>query len=82
MKHKVGTLIVANARMIMDTHLSNKNEGLEFVSLTEITPTQLLGHYSRSRVVVEMAKGFSILVSADQFSNKDLRWVGAQIGEA
>jgi hypothetical protein len=66
----------------MDTHLSNKNEGLEFVSLTEITPTQLLGHYSRSRVVVEMAKGFSILVSADQFSNKDLRWVGAQIGEA
>lgn len=66
----------------MDTHLSNKNKGLEFVSLTEITPTQLLGHYSRSRVVVEMAKGFSILVSADQFSNKDLRWVGAQIGEA
>ena len=37
----------------MDTHLSNKVEGLEFVSLTEITPTQLLGHYSRSRVVVE-----------------------------
>ena len=66
----------------MDTHLSNKVEGLEFVSLTEITPTQLLGHYSRSRVVVEMAKGFSILVSADQFSNKDLRWVVAQIGEA
>ena len=66
----------------MDTHLSNKNKGLEFVSLTEITPTQLLGHYSRSRVVVEMAEGFSILVSADQFSNKDLRWVGAQIGEA
>ena len=68
--------------MILDTHLSNKVEGLEFVSLTEITPTQLLGHYSRSRVVVEMAKGFSILVSADQFSNKDLRWVVAQIGEA
>mgnify|MGYP003133420788 FL=1 len=68
--------------MILDTHLSNKVEGLEFVSLTEITPTQLLGHYSRSRVVVEMAKGFSILVSADQFSNKDLRWVGTQIGEA
>ena len=66
----------------MDTHLSNKVEGLEFVSLTEITPNQLLGHYSRSRVVVEIAKGFSILVSADQFSNKDLRWVGAQIGEA
>lgn len=66
----------------MDTHLSNKVEGLEFVSLTEITPNQLLGHYSRSRVVVEMAKGFSILVSADQFSNKDLRWVVAQIGEA
>ena len=66
----------------MDTHLSNKVEGLEFVSLTEITPTDLLGHYSRSRVVVEMAKGFSILVSADQFSNKDLRWVVAQIGEA
>jgi len=66
----------------MDTHLSNKVEGLEFVSLTEITPTQLLGYYSRSRVVVEMAKGFSILVSADQFSNKDLRWVGTQIGEA
>jgi hypothetical protein len=69
-------------RKIMDTHLSNKVEGLEFVSLTEITPNQLLGHYSRSRVVVEMAKGFSILVSADQFSNKDLRWVGTQIGEA
>ena len=68
--------------MILDTHLSNKVEGLEFVSLTEITPTQLLGHYSRSRVVVEMAKGFSILVSADQFSNKDLWWVGTQIGEA
>ena len=68
--------------MILDTHLSNKVEGLEFVSLTEITPTQLLGHYSRSRVMVEMAKGFSILVSADQFSNKDLRWVGTQIGEA
>ena len=65
----------------MDTHLSNKVGGLEFVSLTEITPTDLLGHYSRSRVVVEMAKGFSILVSADQFSNKDLRWVGTQIGE-
>jgi hypothetical protein len=71
-----------HGRKIMDTHLSNKVEGLEFVSLTEITPTQLLGHYSRSRVVVEMAKGFSILVSADQFSNKDLRWVGTQIGEA
>ena len=71
-----------HGRMIMDTHLSNKVEGLEFVSLTEITPNQLLGHYSRSRVVVEMAKGFSILVSADQFSNKDLRWVGTQIGEA
>jgi len=52
------------------------------VSLAEITPTQLLGHYSRSRVVVEMAEGFSILVSADQFSNKDLRWVGTQVGEA
>jgi hypothetical protein len=71
-----------HGRKIMDTHLSNKVEGLEFVSLTEITPNQLLGHYSRSRVVVEMAKGFSILVSADQFSNKDLRWVGTQIGEA
>jgi hypothetical protein len=70
-----------HGRMIMDTHLSNKVEGLEFVSLTEITPNQLLGHYSRSRVVVEMAKGFSILVSADQFSNKDLRWVMTQIGE-
>jgi hypothetical protein len=66
----------------MDTHLSNEVEGLEFVSLAEITPTQLLGHYSRSRVVVEMAEGFSILVSADQFSNKDLRWVGTQVGEA
>jgi hypothetical protein len=70
-----------HGRKIMDTHLSNKVEGLEFVSLTEITPNQLLGHYSRSRVVVEMAKGFSILVSADQFSNKDLRWVMTQIGE-
>jgi len=65
----------------MDTHLSNKNEGLEFISLIEITPTDLLGHYSRSRVVVEMAKGFSILVVADQFSNKDLKWVMTQIGE-
>ena len=69
-------------RVSMDTHLSNEVEGLEFVSLAEITPTQLLGHYSRSRVVVEMAEGFSILVSADQFSNKDLRWVGTQVGEA
>jgi len=66
----------------MDTHLSNKVEGLEFVSLAEITPTELLGYYSRARIVVEIAKGFSILVSADQFSNKDLRWVGTQIGEA
>jgi hypothetical protein len=49
--------------------------------LMEITPTDLLGHYSRSRVVVEMAKGFSILVVADQFSNKDLKWVMTQIGE-
>ena len=65
----------------MDTHLSNKVEGLEFMAVSEITPAQLLGHYSRSRVVVEMAKGFSILVSADQFSNKELRWVGTQIGE-
>ena len=59
----------------MDTHLSNKDGGLEFIALTEITPTELLGYYSRARVVVEMAKGFSILVSADQYSNKDLRWV-------
>ena len=66
----------------MDTHLSNKVEGLEFLTLTEITPTQLLGYYSRARIVVEIAKGFSILVSADQHSNKDLRWVGTQIGEA
>jgi hypothetical protein len=66
----------------MDTHLSNKVEGLEFLSLTEITPTQLLGYYSRARIVVEIAKGFSILVSADQHSNKDLRWVMTQIGEA
>ena len=65
----------------MDTHLSNKVEGLEFLSLTEITPTQLLGYYSRARIVVEIAKGFSILVSADQHSNKDLRWVMTQIGE-
>ena len=65
----------------MDTHLSNKVEGLEFVSLTEITPTDLLGYYSRARIVVEMAKGFSILVSADQYSNKDLRWVSTEIGE-
>ena len=66
----------------MDTHLSNKVEGLEFLTLTEITPTQLLGYYSRARIVVEIAKGFSILVSADQHSNKDLRWVMTQIGEA
>ena len=65
----------------MDTHLSNKVEGLEFLTLTEITPTQLLGYYSRARIVVEIAKGFSILVSADQHSNKDLRWVMTQIGE-
>ena len=66
----------------MDTHLSNKDRGLEFIALTEITPTELLGYYSRARVVGEMAKGFSILVSADQFSNKDLRWVSTEIGEA
>jgi hypothetical protein len=66
----------------MDTHLLNKNKGLEFISLKETTPTQLLDHYARLRVVVEMAKGFSILVSADQFSNKDLRWVATQIGQA
>ncbi len=65
----------------MDTHLLNKNKGLEFISLKETTPTQLLDHYTRLRVVVEMAKGFSILVSADQFSNKDLRWVATQIGQ-
>ena len=65
----------------MDTHLSNKSEGLEFIALTEITPTELLGYYSRARIVVEMAKGFSILVSADQYSNKDLRWVSTEIGE-
>ena len=65
----------------MDTHLSNKEEGLEFISLSEITPTELLGYYSRARIVVEMARGFSILVSADQHSNKDLRWVSTEIGE-
>ena len=65
----------------MDTHLSNKDGGLEFIALTEITPTDLLGYYSRARIVVEMAKGFSILVSADQHSNKDLRWVSTEIGE-
>ena len=65
----------------MDTSFQNKNEGLEFIALTEITPTELLGYYSRARVVVEMAKGFSILVSADQHSNKDLRWVYTEIGE-
>jgi len=65
----------------MDTHLSNKDGGLEFIALTEITPTDLLGYYSRARIVVEMAKGFSILVSADQYSNKDLRWVSTEIGE-
>ena len=65
----------------MDTHLSNKDGGLEFIALTEITPTELLGYYSRARVVVEMAKGFSILVSADQYSNRDLRWVSTEIGE-
>ena len=65
----------------MDTHLSNKDGGLEFIALTEITPTELLGYYSRARIVVEMARGFSILVSADQHSNKDLRWVSTEIGE-
>ena len=65
----------------MDTHLSNKDGGLEFIAFTEITPTDLLGYYSRARIVVEMAKGFSILVSADQYSNKDLRWVSTEIGE-
>ena len=70
-----------DGRMIMDTSLQNKNEGLEFISLSEITSTELLGYYSRARVVVEMAKGFSILVSADQYSNKDLRWVSTEIGE-
>ena len=68
--------------MIMDTSFQNKDEGLEFISLSEITPTELLGYYSRARVVVEMAKGFSILVSADQYSNKDLRWVSTEMGEA
>ena len=66
----------------MDTSLQNENEGLEFIALAEITPTELLGYYSRARVVVEMAKGFSILVSADQYSNKDLRWVTTEMGEA
>ncbi len=70
-----------DGRMIMDTSFQNKNEGLEFISLSEITPTELLGYYSRARIVVEMAKGFSILVSADQYSNKDLRWVSTEIGE-
>ena len=66
----------------MDTHLSNKVEGLEFVSLAEITPTELLGYYSRARIVVEIAKGFSILVSAEQYSNKHLRWLSNELGEA
>ena len=70
-----------DGRRIMDTSFQNKNEGLEFIALTEITPTELLGYYSRARIVVEMAKGFSILVSADQYSNKDLRWVSTQVGE-
>ncbi len=68
--------------MIMDTSLQNENKGLEFITLNEVTPTELLGYYSRARVVVEMAKGFSILVSADQYSNKDLRWVSTEMGEA
>ena len=66
----------------MDTHLSNKVEGLEFVSLTEITLTELLGYYSRARIVVEIAEGFSILVSAEQHSNKHLRWLSNELGEA
>ena len=65
----------------MDTHLSNNIEGLEFLSLKEVTPNELLQHYARSRIVVEMAKGFSILVSAEN-TNKDLKWVNTQIGEA
>jgi len=65
----------------MDTSFQNKDEGLEFISLSEITPTELLGYYSRARIVVEMAKGFNIFVSADQHSNKDLRWVSTEIGE-
>ena len=70
-----------DGRRIMDTSFQNKNEGLEFIALTEITPTELLGYYSRARIVVEMAKGFDIFVSADQHSNKDLRWVSTEIGE-
>jgi hypothetical protein len=66
----------------MDTHLSNKVEGLEFVSIHEITESQLLGYYSRARIVVEIAKGFSILVSAEQYSNKHLRWLSNELGEA
>jgi hypothetical protein len=66
----------------MDTHLSNKVEGLEFISLAEITPTELLGYYSRARIVVEIAKDFSILVSAEQYSNKYLRWLSNELGEA
>lgn len=66
----------------MDTHLSNKVEGLEFVSIHEITESQLLGYYSRARIVVEIAKGFNILVSAEQYSNKHLRWLSNELGEA
>jgi len=66
----------------LDTHLSNNNEGLEFVSIHEITESQLLGYYSRARIVVEIAKGFSILVSAEQYSNKHLRWLSNELGEA
>jgi len=55
---------------------------LEFVSIHEITESQLLGYYSRARIVVEIAKGFSILVSAEQYSNKHLRWLSNELGEA
>ena len=66
----------------MDTYFQNDSKGLEFIALTEITPSELVGYYSRARIVVEIAKGFGILVSAEQDSNKHLRWVATQIAVA
>jgi hypothetical protein len=67
---------------IMDTSTLLEVQGLEFIALTEITHKELLGYYSRARIVVEIANGFGIFVTAAQNSNKYLKWVTTQIAAA
>lgn len=66
----------------MDTNLQLDNKGLEFFSLSDLTPLEIVKQMERSRILVELSKGFGIVAFADQFSQKELAWLSIVVAQA